>query len=117
MQEVLNEEGTVVAWFANHQFPLAKLREYTKEKLGKAKEIVKAGATRFGTNTLVGERLLELKPALQATVVDTDYVANNSSTRTRSTARRPRARGRPCALTRAQPPRSSSSTTMASGPR
>ena len=74
---MLKEEATVVAWFANHQFPLAKLREHTKALLGKAKEIIKAGATRFGTNTLVGERLLELQPALQATVVDPDYVAQN----------------------------------------
>ena len=66
----INNESTVVAWFSNHQFPLAKLREITKAKLGKARELVKAGATRFGTHTLVGERLEELKPSLQATVVD-----------------------------------------------
>ena len=65
----------MVAWFANHQFPLAKLREITLAKFGKTKELVKAAATRFGTHTLVGERLLELKPALQATVVDASYVA------------------------------------------
>ena len=41
----------------------------------RTKELVKAGGTRFGTNTLVGQRLLELKPALQQTVVDPDYVA------------------------------------------
>lgn len=79
--EVINEEGTVVSWFANHQFPLAKLREYTKLKLGKAKELVKAAATRFGTHTLVGERLLELKglkgAIMQATVVDPEYVDKN----------------------------------------
>jgi hypothetical protein len=71
------EESTVVAWFANHQFPLALLRQYTKQKLGKAKELVRAAATRFGTHTLVGERLSELKASLQATVVDADYVAKN----------------------------------------
>eukprot|EP00966_Prymnesium_polylepis_P256415 5923707-Prymnesium_polylepis.1 len=72
---VINEEATVVAWFANHQFPLAKLREITLRELGKAKELVKAAATRFGTHTLVGQRLQELKPSLQATVVDADYAA------------------------------------------
>lgn len=41
------------------------------------RELVKAGGTRFGTNTLVGKCLLELKPALQQTVVDPDYVAQN----------------------------------------
>ena len=47
------EESTVVGWFSNHQYPLAKLREATKSMLGKACELVKAGATRFGTHTLV----------------------------------------------------------------
>jgi hypothetical protein len=71
------DEVTVVAWFSNHQFPLAKLRGYTRQKLGKPKELVRAAATRFGTHTLVGERLQELKASLQATVVDTDYMAKN----------------------------------------
>ena len=43
----------------------------------RSKELVKAGGTRFGTNTLVGQRLIELKSALQQTVVDPDYVAQN----------------------------------------
>ena len=43
----------------------------------RTKELVKAAGTRFGTNTLVGKRLLELKTALQQTVVDPDYVAQN----------------------------------------
>lgn len=73
----INDEATVVSWFANHQFPLAKLREITVQKLGKAKELVRAAATRFGSNTLVGERLLELKASLQATVVDAEYAAKN----------------------------------------
>lgn len=77
VKETIIEEATVVQWFANHQFPLAKLREHTLRKWGKAKELVKAGATRFGTNTLVGQRLLELKAALQATVVDEEYVKQN----------------------------------------
>lgn len=58
VQEVITEESTVVQWFANHHFQLAKLRKKVLEKFGKAKELVKAGATRFGTNTLVGQRLL-----------------------------------------------------------
>lgn len=75
MKQLIMEEQIIVQWFTNHQFPLAKLREYTVQKLGRQKELVKAGATRFGTHTLVGERLQELKPALQATVVDPEYVA------------------------------------------
>lgn len=75
--ELVSEEATVVQWFSHHHFPLAKLREIVKSKLGKAKELVKAGATRFGTHTLVGQRLLELKSSLQATVVDDEYVAQN----------------------------------------
>lgn len=43
--------------------------------MGKGCELIKAGGTRFGTHTLVGERLLKLKAALQATVVDAEYVA------------------------------------------
>ena len=61
-------------WFSLHHFPLATLRKYTLEKLGKQCELIKAAATRFGTNTLVGERLLKLKGALQATCTDEDYV-------------------------------------------
>lgn len=40
-------------------------------------ELVKAGATRFATNTLVGERLLKLKLALLGTLSDAEYVAEN----------------------------------------
>ena len=43
-------------------------------KLGAPCELVKAAATRFGTNTLVGERLIKLKSALQATCTDEEYV-------------------------------------------
>ena len=41
-------------WFANHHFPLAKLREMTMKILKKPLELVKAATTRFGTHTLVG---------------------------------------------------------------
>ena len=47
----------------------------TKVQFGKSKELKKAGATRMGTNTWVGERLHELKACLQATVIDPEYVA------------------------------------------
>ena len=30
VMETINQEATVVAWFANHQFPLSKLREMTQ---------------------------------------------------------------------------------------
>ena len=62
-------------WFSLHHFPLAKLRSFILQKLGKPCELIKAAATRFGTNTLVGERLLKLKGALQATCTDEEYVA------------------------------------------
>ena len=76
VQTVIGDEATIVGWFSNHQFPLAKLRENTKSLLGKGCELIKAGGTRFGTHTLVGERLLKLKAALQRTVVDPEYLAH-----------------------------------------
>lgn len=77
VRKLISDEAIVNQWFSNHHFPLAKLRDIVLRKLGKAKELIKAGATRFGTNTLVGERLLELKGCLQATVVDEEYAAHN----------------------------------------
>jgi hypothetical protein len=74
---LMKDEGTVVTWFSNHQKPLAILRAKTKALYGKTRELVKAGGTRFGTNTLVGSRLMELEVAMQQTVVDPDYVAQN----------------------------------------
>ena len=74
---LVHEEGIITQWFNNHHFPLAKLREYTVKKLGGPCELVKAAATRFGTNTLVGERLLKLKGALQATCTDEAYLEKN----------------------------------------
>lgn len=74
---LIKEEAAVVSWFSNHQKPLAILRSKVMTLLGRKKELVKAGATRFGTHTLVGERLKEVKAALQQTVVDADYVAQN----------------------------------------
>lgn len=75
--KLISDESIVVQWFSHHHFPLAKLREIVRTKLGKAKELIKPGQTRFGTNTLVGERLLELKSSLQTTVVDEEYAAQN----------------------------------------
>ena len=62
-------------WFANHHYPLSKLRQLTLRELHKPLELIKAAQTRFGTHTLVGERLLKLRSALQATVCAPDYVA------------------------------------------
>ena len=62
-------------WFANHHFPFSKLRAMTLRELGKPLELVKAAATRFGSHTLVGARLLQLMSTLQATVCSADYVA------------------------------------------
>ena len=75
MTKLVQEESVVTQWFSNHHFPLAKLREMTVHILKKPLELIKAASTRFGTHTLVGERLLRLQPALQATVVDKDYAA------------------------------------------
>ena len=61
--KVIKEESVVVGWFSNHQKPLAILRQKTKAIFSKAKVLKKAGATRMGTNTFVGERLEELKGA------------------------------------------------------
>lgn len=72
---LVHEESIVTQWFSLHHFPLAKLRSFALAKLGRPCELIKAAATRFGTNTLVGERLLKLKGALQATCTDEEYVA------------------------------------------
>lgn len=77
VSNLIKDETTVVGWFSNHQKPLAILRSKVHDMLHKSCELVKAGATRFGTHTLVGERLLELKGALQASVVDPEYVKEN----------------------------------------
>ena len=55
-------------WFANHHFPLSKLRAMTLRELKRPLELIKAAQTRFGTHTLVGEHLLKLVSALQDTV-------------------------------------------------
>lgn len=77
VSRLVADETLVVGWFANHQKPLAILREKVRSLLNKSCELIKAGATRFGTHTLVGERLQQLKAPLQATVVDPTYVAQN----------------------------------------
>jgi hypothetical protein len=76
--QVVREEGVVVGWFSLHQKPLAILRSKVREAFnGRSKELKKAGATRMGTNTFVGERLEELKSCLQQTVVDPEYAKEN----------------------------------------
>ena len=75
MTKLVQEETIVTQWFSNHHFPLSKLRALTLRELKRPLELIKAAATRFSTHTLVGERLLELKLALQATVCAADYVA------------------------------------------
>jgi len=102
--------------FSNHQKPLAILREKVRGVFnGKAKELKKAGATRMGSHTFVGERLEELKSSLQATVVDERYTAENYCTSTGATSSRLAMAGQCCASTRAAPQRSWSWTTLASG--
>lgn len=75
MTKLVQEESIVTQWFSNHHFPLAKLRQLTLRELKKPLELIKAAQTRFGTHTLVGERLLKLEGALQATVCAPDYIA------------------------------------------
>ena len=76
--QLVREEGVVVGWFSLHQKPLAILRSKVREAFnGRSKELKKAGATRMGTNTFVGQRLQELKSCLQQTVVDAEYVKEN----------------------------------------
>lgn len=74
-KQLIAAENTVVTWFSNHHKPLAIFRQKSADMLGKTYQFVKAGLTRMGTHTLVGERLLKVKAALQATVVDPEYVA------------------------------------------
>ena len=75
MTKLVQEESIVTQWFANHHFPLAKLRALTLRELKRPLELIKAAQTRFGTHTLVGERLQKLQGPLQATVCAPDYVA------------------------------------------
>ena len=58
-----------------HHKPLAILRAKVLASKGRSCELKKAGATRMGTNTWVGERLEELRTCLQQVVVDPDYAA------------------------------------------
>ncbi|KAL3897447.1 MAG: hypothetical protein SGPRY_013055, partial [Prymnesium sp.] len=51
--KLISDEATTVQWFSDHQFPLAKLREVVRSKLCIEKDLVKAAAISFGTNTLV----------------------------------------------------------------
>ena len=75
---IKEEENVVVTWIANHQKPLAIFRSKVRDQFkGKSKELKKAGATRMGTNTFVGELLAEVKSCLQATMVDPEYLAQN----------------------------------------
>lgn len=52
VEKVIKDETLVVGWFSNHQKPLAILREKVQATLHKKLELIKAGATRFGSNTL-----------------------------------------------------------------
>ena len=75
--QTIKDETLVVAWFTNHHKPLSILRNKVQQVFGKSKELKKAGATRMGTNTWVGERLSELKSCLQQVVVDPEYIKEN----------------------------------------
>ena len=75
--QTIKDETLVVCWWTNHHKPLAILRSKVKQTLGKSCELKKAGATRMGTNTWVGERLVELRSCLQQAVVDPAFIAEN----------------------------------------
>ena len=66
--QTIRDESLVVSWFTNHHKPQAILRAKVQNEIGKSCELKKAGATRMGTHTWVGERLLELQTSLQQTV-------------------------------------------------
>lgn len=71
---LIKQENLLVSWFSNHQKPLAILRSKVKASISSGCELMKAAATRFGTNTYVGERLLKVKNFLEQTVVDAEYI-------------------------------------------
>ena len=75
--QTIKDETLVVGWFTNHHKPLDLLRQKVKTQFGRSCELKKAGATRMGTNTGVGERLEEVKSCLQQVVVDPAYIAEN----------------------------------------
>ena len=66
---------TTLGWFRPKFLVRTRKKWYSPATRFAACELIKAGATRFDTHTLVGERLLKLKAALQRTVVDPDYLA------------------------------------------
>ena len=105
---LVHEEGIITQWFSNHHFPLAKLREYTVKKLGGPCELVKAAATRFGSNTLVGERLVKLGACRLHARMRRMWTR---SMWTRATPRRIQALGAWCARIREAPRASYASTT------
>lgn len=70
---LIKQEALVVSWFSNHQKPLAILRSKVRASLSGGLELIKAAATRFGSNTYVGERLLKMRSFLEQTVVDPEY--------------------------------------------
>lgn len=74
VQALIKDQNSVVSWFSNHQKPLAIFRRKCRAVATSGCELIKAAATRFGTNTYVGERLLKVKTHLQATVIDEEYV-------------------------------------------
>lgn len=74
VSKLIKDESTVVSWFTNHQKPLAILRSKVLARMGKSCELIRAAATRFGSNTNVGERLLHLRNCLEQTIVDPEYV-------------------------------------------
>lgn len=74
VDSVIKQENLVTSWFTNHQKPLAILRNKVNNSISSGCELIKAAATRFGSNTYVGERLLKMKNFLEQTVVDSEYM-------------------------------------------
>ena len=58
-QDLIRKADKVVMFMRNHQFTQSLLREFS------TKELIKPAVTRFGTNLIMIDRLIEQKEALQ----------------------------------------------------
>ena len=116
MTKLVQEESVVTQWFSNHHFPLAKLREMTVHILKKPLELIKAASTRFGTHTLVGERLLRQSGcSLPCRPQLSTKTTRQRNTRTLAIQSRMAARDGALTATKVRRARSSSRTTTGSG--
>jgi hypothetical protein len=69
------QENTIVNWFRGHHKPKAIFQRHCQRLLKKKLVLVKPVATRFGSQTIVAQRLQRVKAALGATVVDEEFLS------------------------------------------